>query len=114
MCGIKIPLQDFALKCRGGAYVRGGAYLQDTTVLAMQLPTHSSSLVPRLPLWMQRISLVPRPLPRKVERGSGVLIDISCYTGRGLQRKECHIYILHPGLEFSDDLDCCTVWFTKT
>ena len=70
----------------------------------MQLPTHSSSLVPRLPLWMQRISLMPRPLPRKAERGSGVLIDISCHMGRGLRRKECHIYILHPGLEFSDDL----------
>ena len=59
-------------------------------------------------------SLVPRPLPRKVERGSGVLIDISCHMGQGLWRKECHIYILHPGFEFSDNLDCCTVWFTKT
>ena len=60
------------------------------------------------------LSLVPRPLLRKAERGSGVLIDISCHMGRGLRRKECHIYILHPGLEFSDYLDCCTVWFTKT
>ena len=25
--------------------------------------------------------------------------------GQGLQRKECHNYILHPGLKFSDDLD---------
>ena len=29
---IKIPQQDFALKVQGGAYVRGGAYLRDTTV----------------------------------------------------------------------------------
>ena len=50
-------------------------------------------------------SLVPRPLPLKVERGSGVLSDISCYMGRGLRCKECLIYSLHPGLEFSDDLD---------
>ena len=35
--------------------------------------------------------LVPRPLPLKVERGSGVLSDISCHMGRGLWRKECHI-----------------------
>ena len=34
MRGIKIPQQDFALKMPGGAYARGGAYLQDTTVLA--------------------------------------------------------------------------------
>ena len=32
MCGIKIPLQDFALKMQGGAYARGGAYLRDPTV----------------------------------------------------------------------------------
>ena len=37
MRGVKIPLQDFALKIRGegvggGAYARGGAYLQDTTI----------------------------------------------------------------------------------
>ena len=33
MRGIKIPLQDFALKMQGGAYARGGgAYLRDTTV----------------------------------------------------------------------------------
>ena len=35
MCGIKIPQQDFALKCRegGGLCVRGGgAYMRDTTV----------------------------------------------------------------------------------
>ena len=54
-------------------------------------------------------SLVPRPLPRKAERGSGVLSNISCHMGRGLWDKDCHIYILHPGLDFSDDLDCCTV-----
>ena len=57
---------------------------------------------------------MPRPLPRKAESGSGVLSDISCCMEWGLWRKECHIYILHLGLEFSDDLDCCTVWFTKT
>ena len=28
MCGIKIPQQDFALKCREG----GAAYMRDTTV----------------------------------------------------------------------------------
>ena len=39
--------------------------------------------------------------------------DISCHMGRGLQRKECHNCILHPGLEFSEDLECCTVQFTK-
>ena len=33
--------------------------------------------------------------------------------GRGLWCKEGHNYILHLGLKFSDDLDCCTVWFTK-
>ena len=41
MRGIKIPLQDFALKMQGrgggggggGAYARGGAYLWDTTVI---------------------------------------------------------------------------------
>ena len=37
MCGIKIPLQDFALKMQGGDFMRegmggGGAYLRDTTV----------------------------------------------------------------------------------
>ena len=35
MRGIKIPRQEFALKMQwgggGGAYVRGGAYLRDTT-----------------------------------------------------------------------------------
>ena len=46
-------------------------------------------------------SLVPRP-SRKVERGSAVLSDISCHMGRGLWCKECHNYILHPGLKFSD------------
>ena len=61
---------------------------------------------------MENCSLMPRPLPQKAERGSGVLSDISCHMGRGLQHKECHIYILQ-GLEFSDDLDCCTVWFTN-
>ena len=29
---IKIPQYKSALKMQGGAYVRGGAYLQDTTV----------------------------------------------------------------------------------
>ena len=33
--------------------------------------------------------------------------------GQGLRHKECPNYILHPGLEFSDDLDCYTVWFTR-
>ena len=51
-------------------------------------------------------SLVPRPFPLKAERGSGVLSDISCHMGQGVQCKECHIYRLHPRLEFSDD---CTV-----
>ena len=37
MCGIKIPPQDFPLKMQGGAYVRGGAYLRDTTVHCTQL-----------------------------------------------------------------------------
>ena len=34
MHGIKIPQQEFVLKMQGGggAYVRGVAYLQDTTV----------------------------------------------------------------------------------
>ena len=59
------------------------------------------------------VSLVPRALSRKAERGSGVLSNISCHMGWGLRCKECHIYILHPGLEFFDNLDCCTVWFTK-
>ena len=41
MCGIKIPLLDFALKRqRGRAYVRGGAYLWDTTVHAYTI-THT-------------------------------------------------------------------------
>ena len=52
---------------------------------------------------------MPRLLPRKVERGSGVLSDISCHMGQGLRCKECHIHILHLGLEFFNDLDCCTV-----
>ena len=43
----------------------------------------ATSLVPRLPRSGTRISLVPRPLPRKAERGSGVLSDISCHMGRG-------------------------------
>ena len=60
-----------------------------------------------------RTGLMPRPLPWKAERGSDVLNNISCHMGRGLRRKKCHIYIVHPGLKFSDDLDCCTVWFTK-
>ena len=65
-------------------------------------------------LWAGTHTLVscPDPSPQKAERGSGVLSNISCHIG--LQCKECHIYILHPGLEFFDNLDCCTVWFTKT
>jgi len=39
--------------------------------------------------------------------------DISCHIGQGLQHKECHNCILHLGLKFPDDLECCTVWFTK-
>ena len=39
-----------------------------------------------------------------MEGGCGVLTNISCHMGWGLQCKECHYYILHPGLEFSDDL----------
>ena len=45
-------------------------------------------------------SLVPRPLPQKAERGSGVLSDISCHMGRGLKHKECHYCILHPDSSF--------------
>ena len=38
---IKIPQQDFALKTQGGgAYARGGAYLRDTTVNSLEIPTH--------------------------------------------------------------------------
>ena len=33
MRGIKIPLQDFALKIQGGLMREGGAYLRDTTVV---------------------------------------------------------------------------------
>ena len=39
-----------------------------------------SSLIPGS---IRKNSLVPRPLPRKAERGSGVLSDISCHMGRG-------------------------------
>ena len=56
-----------------------------------------------------RLVSSPDP-PRKAERGSGVLSDISCHYG---VKNVIIIYILHLGLEFSDDLDCCTVWFTK-
>ena len=38
MGGVKIPLQDFALKMQGGAYARGGAYLRDTTVYSTGNP----------------------------------------------------------------------------
>ena len=31
--------------------------------------------------------------------------------GWGLWHKECHISFLHSGLEFSDNLDCYTVWY---
>ena len=37
MRGIKIPLQDFALKMQGGLCARG-AYLRDTTVIKFSLP----------------------------------------------------------------------------
>ena len=40
----------------------------------------SRSLLFQLPHFT---SLVPRPLPRKAERGSGVLSDISCHMGWG-------------------------------
>ena len=60
------------------------------------------------------LSLVSSPdPPENAKRASGVLSDISCHMGRGLWCKECHNYILHLGLKFPDDLDCCTVWFTK-
>ena len=42
---------------------------------------------------------MPRP-SCKAERGSGVLSDISCHIGQSLWHKECHNYILHPGLSF--------------
>ena len=46
------------------------------------------------PIWSKLlVSLVPRPLPRKTERGSGVLSDISCHMGRGQRRKECNYCI---------------------
>ena len=35
---------------------------------------------------LEAASLMPRPLPRKAERGSGVLSDISCHIGRGRMR----------------------------
>ena len=39
ICGIKIPLQELEPKMwgGGGAYVRGGAYLRDTTVIFLVL-----------------------------------------------------------------------------
>ena len=56
----------------------------------------------------------PDSSPKKQKEGtSGVLSDISCHMGWGLQHKECHNCILHPGLEFSNDLKGCTVQFTK-
>ena len=46
ICGIKIPQQDFVLKMQGGGVmregVRGGAYLQDTTVQKSGLGSTSS------------------------------------------------------------------------
>ena len=63
--------------------------------------------------WDKAYSLVPRLLPRKAERGSGVLSNISCHVGWALRCKECHNCIFHPGLEFSDDLDCCMVSLQK-
>ena len=43
-------------------------------------------------MWASRVikcSLMPRP-SQKAEEGSGVLSDISCHMGQGLQHKECH------------------------
>ena len=41
MRGIKIPLQDFALKIQGGGLcVRGGAYLRDTMVSTWTVSSH--------------------------------------------------------------------------
>ena len=57
--------------------------------------------VPIVTLATTRSILLPTPLTRKVDRGSDFLSDISCHMGRDLQCKECHIYILHPGLECS-------------
>ena len=37
------------------------------------------------------LSLVPRSLPWKAERGSGVLSDFSCHMGWSLWHEECHI-----------------------
>ena len=48
MGGIKVPQQDFALKMQGGgAYVRGEAYLWDTTVITTTVQT-TILLQPRL------------------------------------------------------------------
>ena len=44
-------------------------------------------------------SLVLRLLPRKAERGFGVLSDISCHMGWVKWHKECNYCILHLGLE---------------
>ena len=64
-------------------------------------------------LWHTNLpSLVPRP-SWKAERGSGVLSNISCHMVRGLCHKEYHNYTSHPGLELSDDLGSCMVWFKK-
>ena len=49
MRGIKIPLQDFASKCRGSLWARG-AYSQDTTVFAVFLVFLQDSSTPMLPL----------------------------------------------------------------
>jgi len=39
ICEIKIPVQELRLKMLGGAYMRGGAYMWDTTVtLWLPLP----------------------------------------------------------------------------
>ena len=45
MHGIKIPLQDFALKMRGGGYVQGGAYSRDTTVYTVHVETFLRDLI---------------------------------------------------------------------
>ena len=47
MCGIKIPLQDFALKMQGGLMRKGGAYLRDTTVYTVD----RESLTVKIILW---------------------------------------------------------------
>ena len=42
--------------------------------------SQSHSMCWNIGVWIE-IRLIPRPLPRKVERGSGVLSNISCHMG---------------------------------